>query len=377
MLSQYELKKKLQSVVLKLSKAKLNLPPIDNYPNVVEAVDFETGVELLDEKDPIKILRRPQNKDYRIASIDSSSRYLRDASINMVLVGAASYSNVKGKKLGPYNVLTPFLGISTYKDILVNFQNEAGIRIKNFVNEYFGEDYKIDDMADELRVESENLMLKETINSHDLVVLDGPLYHTPLELSTINLSNSSRYSHQKAYAKLVEDRISLLKDNIIGVVKRLENSYKLGKIEAISRILNKDVKGQKDPDILKLIDLKLCKDKPYCLVGPIKLTFSSQIISNAPDRYVYYLIVKNLVGMTSFFRIESIRIDALENYTPYIISRISERLIPTYIELADNLSKRVSSSLFILAYEIASRYLSIIHDDKLEYYNELKNITIT
>ncbi|TRM73003.1 hypothetical protein DJ523_08465, partial [Sulfolobus sp. E5] len=84
MLSQYELKKKLQSVVLKLSKAKLNLPPIDNYPNVVEAVDFETGVELLDEKDPIKILRRPQNKDYRIASIDSSSRYLRDASINMV-----------------------------------------------------------------------------------------------------------------------------------------------------------------------------------------------------------------------------------------------------------------------------------------------------
>jgi hypothetical protein len=369
-LSQYELKKRIGKVVEELGKQKLNLP-VNNYPSEIK-IEAEYDVVLLDERNPIKAPSLTQ-KSCKIVAIDSSSRYLRDASVNMVLVGVAAYSNNRGTLFGPYDVDTPFLGISTYTDILSKLPNIEGVRVKNYINEYFDEKYRIDDMADEIRIETENIMLKQ-VKDEDLVIIDGPLYPTPLELSQIKLEDESRIKHQRAYANLVKDRIRLLKENMIGIVKRLENSYKLGKIEALGRLLNRNIKGLKDPEVLKYVEYKLCGDKRICLIGPIRMTFSSSLIPNAPDRFAYYLIIRNTLGISSFFRIESINLQFLDDSTPYIVSRISERLIPTYIEIVDNLSKKVSASLFITAYPIASRYLTIIHDDKLAYYDEIKNL---
>ncbi|MCY0882720.1 MAG: DNA double-strand break repair nuclease NurA, partial [Acidianus infernus] len=254
----------------------------------------------------------------------------------------------------------------------------------------FDENYKLDDVADEMRTEAENIGLSEVVIDHDLVILDGPIYPTPLELTEeLDLSSTSRLCHQLAYASLVNKRISLLRDNVIGVVKRLENSGKLWKDEKIMEEFKKrgkNIKGLKDPTILELIDYEFCRKSGRhsyaCIIGPFKIDYNLHVegpkdchkaygnttyLSNVPAKYAYYVILRKPYVPNTYFRIEGLNKDFLERGMRTALSRLSNRLIPTFIELVDNRAKRISAGLFITAYEVASSYLSIIHDDKLAY----------
>lgn len=371
--SPYDIKKRLLTLGNQIRELKSRLTETINNEGTPEHPLLEnenkTSIQSVENKIISELLPSKREK-ISIASIDSSSRYLRDPSVNLVIVGLGVYSNKFGIKVGPFDITTNFMSVSTFEDILKNMNCVPGIRVKNYVNEYFREDYKIDDIADELRLENENLGLKEVKDNHDLIIVDGPLYPTPLELSEFELQSEGRKRHQNAYLQLTKERVGSLNDKIVGVVKRLETSQKLYKEDKIRQLLK--VKYPiNDAEVLNQIRIKLCREgkcSSNLLVGPFKIEFSSQYFSS-PSRYAYYLIVTNPIGMASYFRVESLSLDKLNEFIPYVTERISERLIPTYIEIVDNLSKRVSASLFVLAYEVLSSILSINHDDKLSYYN--------
>ncbi|MEM0374158.1 MAG: DNA double-strand break repair nuclease NurA [Sulfolobaceae archaeon] len=369
--SLYEIRRKLERIGKQIGtikekvSEKVDVSGSPDHP----LIEAETEITAIDENifHEIEVKR----ESVSIASLDSSSRYLRDPSINMVLVGLGVYSNFKGVIVGPYDFDINFMAIGTFEELLKEINPEKGIRVKNYVNEYFTDDYKIDDIADELRLEAENRGLESVRDSHELIIIDGPLYPTPLELNDIELQSIGRKRHQDAYIQLAKDRISLLKDNVLGVVKRLETSKKLYKEEKIRNIVRPRYPIN-DAEVLNQIKVKVGVKNG--LIGPFKLEFRSKFF-NAPPRYAYYLILTNSIGISSYFRIESLSLDRLEVSIPYLTSRVSDKLIPTYIEIADSLSKRVSASLFITAYQVLSRILTIIHDDKLSYYNEIKSLS--
>ncbi|AWR96159.1 hypothetical protein DFR86_00425 [Acidianus sulfidivorans JP7] len=389
-------KRNIEKTIVEIAKAKKDLPEINHEgnPEHENSNDDIMNITLLNEFDPIKIT--PTSYYDSIAAIDSSSRYLRDVTVNNVLVGLSIYSSKKGFILGPYNVNTPYLGISSYRKILESISiDDPYIRVKNAVGYPFVADpdneYKIDDIADELRTESENIGIS-VVDDHDLIILDGPIYPTPLELTGLfELQTEARVCHRIAYAKLVKDRIEKVKNkNVIGIVKRLENSKKLASDEAVVEAFRKKglkIYGLKDPTILELIDQYFCRESErgskstfyMCAVGPFKIDYKlsvkddlkcyngeETVLENPPSKYAYYVILRVPYYSPSFFRVESFKKD-MEKELSTAFSRVSERLIPTYIELVDNMSKRVSAGLFIYAYEVASNYLSIIHDDKLAF----------
>lgn len=366
MSSPYEIRKKLQRLGEQIRELKKTLTEMIDTTGDPEhpLVEAETQISSLSQNVINEVPQRPKDVIY-IASLDSSSRYLRDPSINTVLVGLGIYSTRRGIITGPFDIKTNFMAIGTFENILKEMKPEDGVRVKNYVDKYFTEDYKIDDIADEMRLENENLGLKELKDSHDLIVVDGPLYPAPLELKDLELTSEGRKRHQEAYLKLVQDRINLLNENVLGVVKRLESSYKLCKESKIRDMLKLKY-SLNDAEVLNQLRTKF--HIKNALIGPFKLEFSSQYFE-APKRYAYYLILTNALGMSSYFRIEALSLEALENYIPYVVNRVSDRLIPTYIEIADNLSKRVSASLLITAYQILGSVISILHDDKLNYYN--------
>ncbi|ARM76916.1 DNA double-strand break repair nuclease NurA [Acidianus manzaensis] len=389
------LKKSIKDVMAEIANAKKNLPEkeIDHEGDPEHEIsegEKVMSIELLNEFKPVAYSKLEQEYN-SIASIDSSSRYLRDVSVNSVLVGLSIYSSKKGFIYGPYNVDNPYMGISSYKKILDSVTiNDKNIRTKNVVGYPFVTDidneYKIDDIADELRTESENIGIT-IVNNHDLVIVDGPIYPTPLELTgEIELNTEARVCHRIAYAKLVKERIDLVTGkNVIGIVKRLENSKKLSNDETVKEAFKKKgrkINNLKDPTVLELIDEYFCKksNSYICTIGPFKIDYAlsvkdennvcynGTVLENPPSKYAYYVILRTPYFSPSFFRVESLNKD-IEKQLSTAFSRISERLIPTYIELVDKMSKRVSASLFIYAYEVASNYLSIIHDDKLSYSN--------
>lgn len=385
-----EWKIRIKEVIEKIATVKRRMPEVrvDNEGNPEHEIEERImTIELLSEKVkpevyPLDYFKYDSNK--RIASLDSSSRYLRDHSVNTCLVGLSIYSNKKGFMDGPYTINTPYMGISSYEDILKAINvNDNYIRTKNVIGYYYmnepRNEYKIDDIADEIRTEAENIGLKEVIDDHDIVIVDGPIYPTPLELTEeLEVITEARRKHKIAYAKLVNDRIKALNDKVIGVVKRLENSKKLVNEKKITELLGIENRNIKDNTVLELIDEKVCRKSNYpyiCIIGPFKIEYAiqveeengSKVIEKVPPKYAYYVIMRRPYFPPSFLRIESIS-DKM-NLSP-VLSRITENnLLPTYIEIVDKRSKRISASLFIYAYEIASNNLNIIHDDKMTYAN--------
>lgn len=318
-----------------------------------DAEDKVMKIELEEEFKPTmySLYEFKSLNDKRIASIDSSSRYLRDFSVNTCLIGLSVYSNREGFIDGPFTVDIPYIGISSYREILESLKiDDINVRYKNVVNYYYvnepNNEYKIDDIADELRLEAENVGLKRVIQNHDIVIIDGPIYPTPLELTEeINLETEARRKHRLAYAKLVNERIELLNNNVIGVVKRLENSKKLWRVKEINETIG-NVKRMKDVTIIELIDERLCrKNYEYvCTIGPFKIEYALEVkdedgrnvIEKVPTKYAYYVIIRKKYFPPTFLRIESTNKNL--DISP-VLSRLTERLMPTYIEIVDRRSK--------------------------------------
>ncbi|QGA55492.1 hypothetical protein GFS03_04545 [Sulfolobus sp. E5-1-F] len=388
-----EWKVRIKEVIEKIAEAKRKMPEVrvNNEGNPEHEIEEKImRIELLSEKVkpevyPLDYFKYDSNK--RIASLDSSSRYLRDHSVNTCLVGLSIYSNKRGFIDGPYTINTPYMGISSYEDILKQINvNDNNIRTKNVIDYYYvnegRNEYKIDDIADEIRIEAENIGLKEVINDHDIIIVDGPIYPTPLEFTEeLEVTTEARRKHKIAYAKLVNERMKILNDKVIGVVKRLENSKKLVNEKNIAELLGIENSNLRDTTVLELIDEKLCRRNNYpyiCTIGPFKLEYAIQVedenggkvFEKILPKYAYYVIMRRPYFPPTFLRIESIS-EKLD-LSP-VLSRITENnLLPTYIEMVDKRSKRISASLFIYAYEIASNNLNVIHDDKMSYANVIQ-----
>ena len=390
-----EWKKNLESAINLIAEAKKNHNVrVNNEGNPEHDIEEKVmSVEALGDISPKTFpLNYFHVYNKKIASLDSSSRYLRDLSVNTCLVGLAIFSNVKRFIDGPIDIKTPYMAISSYSSLLKDIENKLPsnlIRVKNRIDYYYvnepGNEYKIDDIADEIRTEAENLGLKEVIKDHDYVILDGPIYPTPLELTEgFPLETETRKMHRVAYASLVSERIQSLNDKVVSVVKRLENSRKIFSVDEVKKIVG-DVNAR-DVTILEIIDEKYCKQKSsyICLIGPFKIQYKLKVehegkvvLDNVPPKYSYYVIIRlNKDLSPNFLRIESISekmVEEPENneYLHIVLSSISlKTLLPSYIELVDKESKRVTRSLFIYAYEFSSGKLNIIHDDKLTYIKD-------
>lgn len=368
---------------------------IDNEGNPEHELEERViSVEALDDVTPRPFSMNYFHTDRKIASLDSSTRYLRDLSVNTCIIGLAIYSNVKQFIVGPINIKTPYMGISSYIPFLKHIESNLPtslIRVKNKVDYYYvnetGNEYKLDDIADELRTESETVGLQEVINDHDYVVADGPVFPTPLELNKImNFDTEARMMHRIAYGKLVNERVQILNEKVVGVVKRLETSKKLYLVNEIKKMVG-DL-NSKDVTILEILDEKYCQSKgfPYvCLIGPFKIQYDLKvefdgkiILDNTPPKYSYYVIIRrNKMIYPTFLRLESVNDKMNEKpdsneYLHVVLSSISEKtLLPTYIERVDKMSKKVTKSMFIYAYGIASGKLNIVHDDKLTYMKDI------
>jgi len=333
----------------------------------------------------------------KIASLDSSTRYLRDLSVNTCIVGLSVYSNVKNFIFGPINIKTPYMGISSYTPFLKEIESylpSSLIRVKNKVDYYYvnepENEYKLDDIADELRTESETVGLQEALKDHEYVIADGPIYPTPLELTEqIALDTEARKMHRIAYGKLVNERIQILNGKVVGVVKRLENSEKLYSVNEIKKMIGNT--NSKDVTILEMLDEKYCKsDFPYiCVIGPFEIQYNLKVdyegkivLDNAPPKYSYYVIIRrNKMINPTFLRLESISEKMTKepednDYLHVVLSSISEKtLLPTYIEIVDRMSKRLTKAMFVYAFELASGKLNIVHDDKLTYIRDITEQT--
>lgn len=374
MLSEAQVRNYIYTISRELSSIKNTLPQvIRNYEESTFGEEFSI-VSLSELSNKFKEIEERQINE--ISSVDSSTRYLRDTTVGIVMTGMAIFSSKKGLILAPYDKEIRFLGISANKEVLTkieNIINKKHIAITNYIGEYFDQNYRLDDVADELRLESENSAIDDM---NGLIIMDGPIYPTPLELTNVfEFRNMSRETHRKAYASLVRDRLNKIKDKkVIGIVKRLENSKKLYKLDEIQKILGK-LPPITDPEVLRLLYPKLCKGESICIIGPFMLSYQIDvdgILKDVPPKYAYYVIVKRIVGPSSFFRVESLNLDTLQ-YIKSIFSRISYRGIPTWIEIVDTASKKISSSLFIIGYEISSSFLDIIHDDKLAFDTQVRS----
>ncbi len=374
MLSEAQVRNYIYSISREISSIKNTLPQvIRDY----EESAFEEEFSIVSISELCNKFNEIEEKEIsEISSVDSSTRYLRDTTVGIVMTGMAIFSSKKGLLLAPYDKEIRFLGISANKEILKkieNIINKKHIAITNYVGDYFDENYRLDDVADELRLESENSAIDDM---NGLIIMDGPVYPTPLELTSVfEFKNTSRETHRKAYASLVRDRLNKINDKkVIGIVKRLENSKKLYKLKEIQKILGK-LPPITDPEVLRLLYPKLCDGETICILGPFMLSYQIDvegILKDVPPKYAYYVIIKRVVGPSSFFRVESLSLDTLQ-YIKSIFSRISIRGIPTWIEIVDTASKKISSSLFIIGYEISSSFLDIIHDDKLAFDTEVRS----
>ncbi|AAY80481.1 hypothetical protein ATY89_00835 [Sulfolobus acidocaldarius] len=331
-----------------------------------------------------------------IASLDTSSKLLRSTFLHIGITGGAIKSERNGVLYHPLNIQDKFIFPITYLDVSRNLveENLQMVELKNVmgfeyaIDEVLYEDgnvntlYDVEDMLDEARLYTENQLMK-TIQD-DLLIVDGPIYPTPVELMPTFFSSFPKQkdeikhwgkaTHRWSMAKLIKDRISVLENRkAVGVVKRLENSRKLNKIFP-------DMGRLTDIEVLDLLSERQCSNVIYpeiCVIGPFKLTTkvsvtredSGNVIlseNELKDRYAYYVILK-LYGFTrSFFRIESFDLNVLNDSIPVVFGNVSYSSLPVWIDEVDRRAKEVVRALFYLSFEELNDILSFLHDTKLE-----------
>lgn len=330
-----------------------------------------------------------------IASLDSSSRLMRSTFISLGIVGGTVKSDTKGILNFPFDIDGKFVYSISYLELMrklangnfkrVEFKNPVGYEYAFDEVEYEDSSndslYDVNDMLDEARLRVENELIKSV--NDDLLIIDGPIYPTPIELVPTVLTNFpkdkdslkhwGKPTHRWSIASLILERVKLLKDRkAIGIVKRLENSRKLGKVIP-------GLRGLADNEVLDIISEKNCSNVIYpdlCVVGPLKLVVdisvrrddTSQVIltpNDLPPRYSYYVIVRIPGGIKSFFRVESFDLNVLQNALPIVFSTITYSVLPLWIEQVDNSAKRVAKGLFYLSFNVLKDILSFLHDTKL------------
>lgn len=247
----------------------------------------------------------------------------------------------------PVNMETKFialkLGVDAYSKILESgeYGGEAlrYVYLENPVGEPYVEDYKDDNISDELRLRIENYVISRMRSS--VILIDGPIYPPLAVLGMMG----DRY--RRAIMHLYNERKGHI-ERLVGVVKRLESTWKLSRVDEISR-------GLRAPDPIVVQELARGRD---LFVTPIL----REDLLGLGYRYMIYIYKRTPTG-SSVFRLEASSKEKLVRAAARCIKNLSLRGIPEEIEIADRISRRLSSSLYIVAYTIGSTLLGVAYDE--------------
>lgn len=320
-----EVIKSLFSLLTSLDQPYLGVSPISN-------IEDWTTVQIVEELGECESLAT-------FSYLDSSSRMMVVKGANVYF--ASLYANLVTEHLMiPQQVERPFMAIKASEEVRKLIEGDQVlsqlVAINNVNGEPYSEDYKDDNILNELRISLENYAIQK---SKYVTVVDGPIIPGP------NLQMVGE-PYKSAFITLINQR---KKDNLIGIVKRLNYSRKLRRSELI-----------KEPKLYNATD-----DIVVEYLGRGKEFYTTPILEEEVDiggnkytRYMVYVKVRDGV-----FRVESLSKNLLCRGVYTARKYASYRGIPEFIEVADRLSKKLSASAFIFAFTIARITTGVNYED--------------
>ncbi|AWR95352.1 DNA double-strand break repair nuclease NurA [Acidianus brierleyi] len=277
--------------------------------------------------------------------LDSSSRIINVKGANIYI--ASLYANDSGRHvLIPLDASFPFLAIKANGTVIQKVKSTMSVvRTENVNGVAYTPDYKDDNILDELRISLENYAINNS--NSDVMIVDGPIFPGPY----IQMVGEP---YKSAFEKLTLERKT---DKIVGIVKRLNFTRKLSREEEISKKYPDLVKSGVTDDVL-VFEMGKGKD-PY--VTPI---YKEEIEIGGKKfvRFMSYVKVRD-----SVFRVESKDKELLCRGVETALLNSSIRGIPTFIEVADKISRKLSASTFLLSFVYAKSLIGVNYDDWNRY----------
>ncbi|MUM63699.1 nuclease NurA [Acidianus infernus] len=317
--------KSLFSLLSSLDQPYLGVSPTSN-------IEDSTPVEVEDELGECESLTT-------FSFLDSSSRMMNVKGANIYF--ASLYADLINEKLMiPIKIEVPFMAIKASDEVRKLIEGDPTlskiIALNNVNGEPYSPDYKDDNILDELRISLENYAIEK---SAYVTIVDGPIIPGPY----IQMVGEP---YKSAFIKLANQR---KKDNLIGIVKRLNYSRKLRR----SGLVNDSKLSNATDDVI------------VEYLGRGKDFYTTPILKEEVDiggkKYIRYMVyVKVREGV---FRVESLDKDLLCKGVYTARKYSSYRGIPEFIEVADKMAKRLSASAFILAFNIARVTTGVNYED--------------
>ncbi|NPB00099.1 MAG: DNA double-strand break repair nuclease NurA [Crenarchaeota archaeon] len=287
-------------------------------------------------------ISRLEPVDRKFWGLDASIRTLRVAGLDLMLVaGALVGSRIE---ICPRLVDTRWIGIrprcraSKELENILNRLSSTFYTKSRFIDKVFDGTFSEKTMQDEMRVSMENEMIRRWDGS-DVLLVDGPLFHTPKVIATVE----SMYSN--IYIGLIKERIRLLEnreDKVVCVVKRLTQSRYLARLEGL---------GASDDYIAIIKANKILKrgEVASVYIGTLRLTVT--IEDQNFEKYMGYL-VSRIGSALNVIRLETLSEDFLYEIKDQIAQILTHNGVPKPIELADKACKRACSSIFLYLWSI-------------------------
>ncbi|BBD73325.1 hypothetical protein HS1genome_1714 [Sulfodiicoccus acidiphilus] len=280
------------------------------------------------------------------AYLDSSSRTLSVRGARILV--ASLYANDGGNHFTIPPARFPFVGLKASREVASAVSSDPTlselVRLRSPAGELYDQDYKEDNVLDELRISLENYAVT---SSNRITFVDGPVVPGPFP-STMGPK------YEAAFQQLLKERLPRLPD-LVGIVKRLEFSRKL------ARALGSDSSDE-------VLTLDLGRGKAI-YVSPV-LKEDVKVGEEEVSRYMTYVRVRD-----SAFRVESSNPDLLCPGVRTALLHSSFRGIPTFIEVADRLSRRLGSASFVQAFLYAHQLVGVSYESWNWYQEALKELS--
>ncbi len=330
-----------------------------------------------------------------VGYIDSSSRTIGFNPSRIIVSGlVASVSGVLRLSPNPTGGWTTrFLGVKSIRQVLERIEEESldFIAVKSPVGEYYDVDYKDDNIGDELRLELENHALEQLVRKGqvEVIVVDGPVYHTPQILFRGDWKNNK---YARAFHKLLEYRVRVLKESsipVIGFVKRVEYSRKLARCSEVREVFRERLGREPspnttDPLIVEYLAEELVRPQLMqpVVIGPLLLEYSKtpRGLEDVFPSKVYWYIARRTPRGYQVARIEVLREhwdkwkDTILGVLSLLIGSLSLRGVPAGLEVVDKASRKLTALLYMLLYQKLAGVISLAYDEYArvsEVYREL------
>ena len=346
-------------------------------------------VGMLGGSEFVRSLDRGVRGSFCFCSIDSSSRSIGFIGFRLFVCGLSVFGPMGVVVVpGVGNVGACFLALKSFRDFLVSVEEaNVGVRVKSVVGEYYVEDYKDDNICDELRLELENYGLTNIVSRYvdliDFVLVDGPVYPTP----PVMFLKGSDSRYVGAFRELIRRRVEIIKKlgrPVIGVVKRCEYSRKLCRVDRVvdyfRKVYSRDVGcSVEDPVIVELIARKTMGEEYYSgiVLGPFTVSYD---LDYMPPKVFWYICLNTPRGY-SIFRVEVLKRhyerfgeDYIESLVMWVSSNISFRGIPVGIEIPDRYSRRLTAALYKEIVNRSYGLLNLTYDESNKYASVLREL---